>query len=315
MNVIETTGLGKRYGDSWALRDCTLTLPAGHLAALVGPNGAGKTTLMNMTVGLAVPTAGTVSVLGGQPAGSPAGLDGIAFVGQDAPLYKNLSVRDMLHLTRNLNRDFDQPYARARLADLGIPLGKKAGKLSGGQHAQLALTLALARRPQLLILDEPLAMLDPLARQDFMATVLTAMTDEGVSVLLSSHALAELERVADYLILLSGGRLQVADEVDDLLASHRVLTGPAAEADRYTGELRAVQVRRGEAQAHLLVRTGGPADPVPPGWEAHSVSLEELVLAYLRAPGDASVPSLALAQPVEATPIKTTPIKTTEVTR
>ncbi len=310
MNVIETTGLGKRYGDSWALRDCTLALPAGHLAALVGPNGAGKTTLMNMTVGLAVPTAGTVSVLGGQPAGSAAALDGIAFVGQDAPLYKNLSVRDMLHLTRNLNRNFDQKYARSRLADLDIPLGKKAGRLSGGQQAQLALTLALARRPQLLILDEPLAMLDPLARQDFMATVLTAMTDEGLSVLLSSHALAELERVADYLILLSGGRLQVADEVDDLLASHRVLTGPAAEADRYAAELHAVQIRRGEAQAHLLVRAGGPADPVPLGWEAHSVSLEELVLAYLRAPGDASVPSLALAQPIEATPIKTA-----EVTR
>ena len=310
MNVIETTGLGKRYGDAWALRDCTLALPAGHLTALVGPNGAGKTTLMNMTVGLAVPTAGTVRVLGGQPAGSAAALDGIAFVGQDAPLYRNLPVRDMLHLTRNLNRNFDQKYAQARLADLGIPLGKKAGKLSGGQQAQLALTVALARRPRLLILDEPLAMLDPLARQDFMTTVLTAMTDEGVSVLLSSHALAELERVADYLILLSAGRLQVADEVDDLLASHRVLTGPAAEADRYAAELHAVQVRRGEAQAHLLVRASGPADPVPPGWEAHSVSLEELVLAYLRAPGDTAVPSLALAQPIDATPIEAT-----EVTR
>jgi ABC-2 type transport system ATP-binding protein len=301
MNVIETTGLGKRYRDTWALRDCTLALPAGHLAALVGPNGAGKTTLMSMTVGLAVPTAGTVTVLGGQPAGSPPALDSIAFVGQDAPLYKNLSARDMLHLTGNLNRRFDQKYARARLADLGIPLSKKAGKLSGGQHAQLALTLALARRPRLLILDEPLAMLDPLARQDFMATVLTAMTDEGVSVLLSSHALAELERVADYLILLSAGRLQVADEVDDLLASHRVLTGPAAEADRYAGRLDVVQIRRAGAQAHLLVRTGGPDEPVPPGWEAHPVSLEELVLAYLRAPGDASVHSLAFAQPIEPT--------------
>ena len=301
MNVIETNGLGKRYGDTWALRDCTLALPAGHLAALVGPNGAGKTTLMNMTVGLTVPIAGTVTVLGGQPAGSPSALAGIAFVGQDAPLYRNLSVRDMLHLTRNLNRDFDQQYAQARLADLGIPLGKKAGKLSGGQLAQLALTLALARRPRLLILDEPLAMLDPLARQDFMATVLTAMTDDGVSVLLSSHALAELERVADYLILLSGGRLQVADEVDDLLASHRVLTGPAAEADRYAAKLDVVRIRRAEAQAHLLVRASGPADPVPPGWEAHPVSLEELVLAYLRAPGDASVASLAFAPPIEPT--------------
>ena len=169
-------------------------------------------------------------MLGGRPAGSPAALDGIAFVAQDTPLYKNLSVADMLHLTRNLNRRFDQRYAEARLAELGIPLKRKAGKLSGGQQAQLALTLALARRPRLLVLDEPVAMLDPVARHDFMATVLTAVADDGVSVLLSSHVLAELERVADYLILLSRGRVQVAGEVDDLLASHRVLTGPAAEA-------------------------------------------------------------------------------------
>ena len=304
MNVIETSGLGKRYGSTWALRECTLSLPAGHLAALVGPNGAGKTTLMNMAVGLAVPTAGTAAVLGGQLAGSPAALDGIAFVAQDAPLYKNLSAADMLHLTRNLNRRFDQQYAQARLAELGIPLGKKAGKLSGGQQAQLALTLALARRPRLLILDEPLAMLDPLARRDFMATVLTAMTDHGVSVLLSSHALAELERVADYLILLSGGQLQVAGEVDDLLARHQLLTGPAAEADRYAGQLDVVQTRRAEAQAHLLVRTSGRGGPVPPGWETHPVSLEELVLAYLRAPGAAQVPGPAPVphpEPTEAT--------------
>jgi ABC-2 type transport system ATP-binding protein len=300
MNVIETSGLGKRYGSTWALQDCTLDVPAGHLAALVGPNGAGKSTRMSRVVGLAEPSAGHATVLGGQPTGSPVALNGIAFVGQDAPVYRNLSAADMLHLTHNLNRRFDEQYARTRLADLGIPLGKKAAKLSGGQLAQLALTLALARRPQLLILDEPLAMLDPLARQDFMATVLTALGD-GVSVLLSSHALAELERVADYLILLSGGRLQVADEVDDLLASHRLLTGPAAEVDRYTGPLNVVQIRRAAAQAHLLVRINGPDDPVPPGWEAHPVSLEELVLAYLRAPGDPALPSLALAQPTEPT--------------
>ena len=169
MNVVEASGLGKRYGGTWALRECTLAIPAGHVAALVGPNGAGKTTLLNLAVGLAAPSAGAVTVLGGRPAGSPAALDGIGFVAQDTPLYKNLSAADMLHLTRNLNRRFDQPYAQARLAELGIPLKRKAGKLSGGQQAQLALTLALARRPRLLVLDEPVAMLDPLARHDFMA--------------------------------------------------------------------------------------------------------------------------------------------------
>jgi ABC-2 type transport system ATP-binding protein len=302
MNVVETSGLGKRYHQTWALRDCSLAIPAGHVAALVGPNGAGKTTLLNLAVGLATPTAGVVTVLGGSPAGSPAALNGIAFVAQDAPLYQNLSVADMLHLTRNLNLRFDRPFARARLAELGIPLGKKAGKLSGGQQAQLALTLALARRPRLLVLDEPLANLDPLARHDFMATVMAAAAEDGMSVVLSSHVLAELERVADYLILLSRGRVQVAGEVDDLLSRHRILTGPAADDGRREG-LAVVHERRAEAQAHLLVRTGGPADQVPPGWEAHPVGLEELVLAYLREPGAAALPGPARTRNPEPTEV------------
>jgi ABC-2 type transport system ATP-binding protein len=311
VNVIETSGLGKRYHQTWALRECSLAVPAGHVAALVGPNGAGKTTLLNLTVGLATPSAGAVTVLGGIPAGSPGALDGIAFVAQDTPVYKNLSVTDMLHLTRNLNRHFDQGYARARLDELGIPLKRKAGKLSGGQQAQLALTLALARRPRLLVLDEPLANLDPLARHDFMATVMAAVAGQGegevgggMSVVLSSHVLAELERVADYLILVSGGRVQVTGEVEDLLSTHRMLTGPAADA-RAREELTVVHERRGEAQAHLLVRIDGPADAVPPGWEAHPVGLEELVLAYLREPGAAALPG----------PSRTTNAEPTEVTR
>ena len=293
MNVIEAAGLGKRYGSTWALRDCTLAIPAGHVVALVGPNGAGKTTLLNLAVGLAEPTDGFVTVLGGEPAGSPAALDGIAFVAQNTPLYRNLSVADMLHLTRNLNQRFEDGYARARLRELSIPLQRKSGQLSGGQQAQLALTLALARHPSLLVLDEPMAMLDPLARHDFMATVMASVADDGVSVVLSSHVLAELERVADYLILMSRGQVQVAGEVDDLLARHRVLTGPAAEADGWAERLGAVHGRRGTAQAHLLVRTSGIAEPVPPGWEAHPVGLEELTLAYLREPGAAALPGPA----------------------
>ena len=291
MNIIEASALGKRYGSTWALRECTLEIPAGHVAALVGPNGAGKSTLLNLAVGLAAPSAGAVTVLGGRAAGSPAALDGIAFVAQDTPLYKNLSVADMIYVTRSLNLRFDQPYACARLAELGIPLKRRSGRLSGGQQAQLALTLALARRPRLLVLDEPVAMLDPLARHDFMALVMTAAADDGVSVLLSSHMLAELERVADYLILLSRGRVQVAGEVDDLIAGHRVLTGPAAEADSYT-EWPLVHARRADAQAHLLVRATAD-DPVPPRWEAHPVGLEELAMAYLREPGAAALPGPA----------------------
>ena len=298
MNVVEARGLGKRYGGTWALRECSLAIPVGHVAALVGPNGAGKSTLLNLAVGLAAPSAGTLSVLGGRPPGSPAALDGIAFVAQDTPLYRNLSAADMLHLTRNLNRRFDQAAAEARLAELGIPLKRKAARLSGGQQAQLALTLALARRPRLLVLDEPVAMLDPIARHDFMATVLTAAADDGMSVLLSSHVLAELERVADYLVLLSHGRVQVAGEVDDLLGGHRMLTGPAAQADRCAERVAVVHVRRGEAQAHLLVRAAA-GDPVPPGWEAHPVGLEELALAYLREPGAAALPGPARCRHAE----------------
>jgi ABC-2 type transport system ATP-binding protein len=289
MNVIETIGLGKRYGRTWALRECTVAIPAGHVAALAGPNGAGKTTLLNLAVGLAAPSAGGVTVLGGRPPGSPAALDGIAFVAQDTPLYKSLSAADMLHLTRNLSRRFDQHYAQDRLGELGIPLKRKAGRLSGGQRAQLALTLALALRPRLLVLDEPVAMLDPVARHDFMAIVLTAATADGVSVVLSSHVLADLERVAGYLILLSQGRVQVAGEVADLLATHRLLTGPAAEAARYA-ERPVVHAGRAGAQAHLLVRAT-TTDPVPPGWEARPVGLEELALAYLREPGAAAPPA------------------------
>ena len=220
MNVVEASGLGKRYGGTWALRECTLEIPAGRVTALVGPNGAGKSTLLHLAVGLAGPTEGDVRVLGGRPAGSPAALDGIAFVAQDTPLYRNLSVADMIYVTRSLNRRFDRAYAQTRLDDLGIPPKRKAGKLSGGQQAQLALTLALARRPRLLVLDEPVAMLDPIARHDFMATVQAAATADGVSVLLSAHVLTEHERVANYLVLLSLGQVRLAGEIEDLLAAH-----------------------------------------------------------------------------------------------
>jgi ABC-2 type transport system ATP-binding protein len=301
VNIIEANSLGKRYGSTQALRDCTLAIPAGHVAALVGPNGAGKSTFLSLVVGLSAPSEGGLTVLGGRTPGSLAALDGIAFVAQDMPLYKNVSAADMLHLTRNLNRHFDSAYAEARLGELGIPFKRKAGKLSGGQQAQLALTLALARHPRLLILDEPVAMLDPIARHDFMATVLAAAAEDGVSVLLSSHVLAELERVADYLIVLSQGRVQVAGEADELLASHRMLTGPPGEATTYS-EHPVVHIRRGEVQAHLLVRTTAD-DRVPRGWESNPVGLEELALAYLREPDTAALPGPVRSRVVEGSEV------------
>ena len=300
MNVIETHALGKSYGQTRALHDCTLAIPEGHVVALVGPNGAGKTTLLNLAVGLAVPTSGEVTVLGGRPAGSPSALDGIAFVAQNTPLYKNLSAADLLHETRNLNRRFDQGYAEHRLDELGIPLRQKAGEMSGGQQAQLALTLALARRPQLLVLDEPMASLDPLARIDFMATVMAAVADDGVSVVLSSHILAELERVCDYLVLLSRGRIQVVGEVEDLLAHHRVLTGPVFGVRAVCAEVerRACQpaMRRGCTSASAAT---APLIRYQPGWEARPITLEELTIAYLREPDAAALPGPSRGRAIE----------------
>ncbi|HEY1918256.1 MAG TPA: ABC transporter ATP-binding protein [Streptosporangiaceae bacterium] len=269
MNAVESSGLAKRYRRTWALRDCTLAVPAGHVTALVGPNGAGKSTLLNLAVGLTAPTSGQITVLGGEPSGSAAARSALSYVAQDAPLYPHLPVADMLRLTRNLNVRWDQARAAERLAELGIPMDRKVGKLSGGQQSQLALTLAVARRPELVILDEPLARLDPLARHDFMASLMATVAEDGLSVLFSSHVVSELERVADYLIVLSGGRVQMAGPVDDLVGGHCVLTGPSADATGFPVRSSVINVRRAGAQAHVLVRRGpaglGHLAPAPDG--------------------------------------------------
>jgi len=289
VNAIETHGLGKRYGRTWALRDCTLGIPAGRVVALVGPNGAGKTTLLQLAVGLIGPTTGQIGVLDGIAPGSSEALDGIAFVAQDTPLYNYLSVADTLRLVSSLANTWDEARARARLDALGIPLSRKVGKLSGGQQAQVALAVALARHPRLLILDEPVAELDPLARHDFMSTLMEAVAADGVSVVLSSHVLSELERVCDYLVLLSRGSVQIAGTVDDLVACHRVFTGPVDQADAVADALPVVHERRAGRQARLLVRTTNHAT-VPAGWQDEPSNLEEIVLSYLRSPEASALP-------------------------
>lgn len=295
MNALEARGLGKRYRGTWALTDCTIAIPEGHLAALVGPNGAGKTTLLNIAVGLTRPTTGELTVLGGLPAGSPAALDGIAYVAQDMPLYRQMSVADMLHLARNLNRDFDTTYARNRLDDLAIPTDRKTGSLSGGQRAQLALTLALARHPRLLILDEPTAPLDPVARHDFMATVLAALTEDGLSVVLSSHVLAELERVADYLLLITRGEVRLAGAVEAVTVRHRILTGPSGE--RPPAGWQVIQCRAAGNQQHLLVAAQSTAEEPPEQWQSRSVGIEEIAMGYLRDSPQPADPTLVGAAP------------------
>ncbi len=283
MNVVESFGLGVSYRGNWALRDCTLAVPEGHIVALVGSNGAGKTTLLHCAVGLATPSAGEVAVLGGLAAGSSDALERIAFVAQDAPLYRHATVRAMLTVATNLNQHFDRTLAEARLATLDISLDRRVGRLSGGQQAQLALALALARRPDLLVLDEPLARLDPLARHEVMAVVMSAVAEEGLSVIFSSHVVSELERVADYLILMSHGRVQMMGMIDELLATHVVLSGPTDEAERVAELFTVIQSQHAGRQTQFVARSDESTEP-PKGWMTDSISLDELVLAYLRDP-------------------------------
>ena len=218
--ALAARALGKRYGRTWALRDCTLELPEGRIAALVGPNGAGKTTLLNMSVGLTPPTAGAVEVFGrAVPVGGGEVLADVGFVAQDHPMYAGFTVAEMLRLGRALNRRWDEELARARLGALGIPLGRRVGRLSGGQQAQVSLALVLAKRPRLLILDEPLSSLDPLARRDFADGLVAAARAGGLTVLLSSHVLSELEALCDYLVVIRDGLVRVAGGVDELLTA------------------------------------------------------------------------------------------------
>ena len=279
MNAIETRGLGKRYRRTWALRDCDLTVPAGQVTALAGPNGAGKTTLLRILAGLATPTAGTATVLGAAP-GSPQARATVSAMDQTVPLYRHLRVAGQLAAARALNDQWDADLAEQRLSALGMATSARVGKLSGGQQAQLALTMALARRPRLLLLDEPLASLDPLARQDVLGWLMTCVAEDGLSVVFSSHVIAELEQIASYLVVLSAGRIQVAATVDSLLDTHLALTGPADGVDDLYDQVEIVTAQRAGRQALVLART----DAAPPGWAARPVTMEELVLGYLREP-------------------------------
>ena len=277
--VLETGRLGKRYRRLWALADCTLSIPGGHVVGLVGPNGAGKSTLLNLAVGLLAPTAGTIEVLGTPPAAGPAELARVGYLAQDAPVYAGLSVADHLRLGARLNRGWDAELARDRVERLDLDPHQKAGTLSGGQRAQLALTLAVAKRPELLILDEPVASLDPLARREFLADLMEATAEQELSVVLSSHLVADLERVCDYLIVLVGSRVRVAGPVDELLAAHYLLAGPRRDPATLPDELTVISSSHTDVQTTLLVRASGPV--LDPAWTISEVGLEDLVLAYM----------------------------------
>jgi ABC-2 type transport system ATP-binding protein len=277
--ALEARGLGKRYRRTWALTDCTLSVPAGKIAGLVGPNGAGKTTLLNMAAGMLTPTTGTIEVLGGRPDGSPAQLAKAGFVAQDTPTYRNLSVAGHLRLGARLNPGWDDDLARNRVGRLGLDLNKPAGKLSGGQRAQLALTIAIAKRPKILILDEPVASQDPLARREFLQHLMESVTEQDMSVVLSSHLVADLERVCDYMIVLVASRVRVAGDTDRLLATHRRVTGARHDPADLPPDWEVVHASHTDRQTTMLVRAEAPITDT--SWAVSEVSMEDLVLDYM----------------------------------
>jgi ABC-2 type transport system ATP-binding protein len=277
--VIETKGVGKRYRRLWALTDCTLSIPSGHVVGLVGPNGAGKTTLLNLATGMLAPTTGTIEVLGARPAAGPTQLARVGYLAQGAPVYAGLSVDDHMSLGAHLNPGWDAELARSRIERLDLNFGQKAGTLSGGQRAQLALTLAVAKRPHLLLLDEPVASLDPLARREFLQDLMAAVAEQGLSVVLSSHLISDMERVCDYVIVLVASRVRIAGPVEELLATHHLLSGPRRDPGTLPSGQHVISASHTDRQTTLLVRTSD--EVLDPAWTASDVSLEDLVLAYL----------------------------------
>src|SRR5215475_11552468 len=277
--VVQAERLSKRYGRREALSDCTLSIPPKHVVGLVGPNGAGKTTLLHVAVGLLPPTKGRIEVLGGHPASDPAQLAKVGFVAQDAPTYAGLSVADHLRFGAHLNPGWDQQLADDRITKLGLDPSQKAGKLSGGQRAQLALTLALAKRPELLILDEPVSSLDPLARREFLQGLMAHVADHGAGVILSSHLVSDLERVCDYLIVLVASRVRVAGEVDDLLATHFRIIGSRRDPADLPPGVEVLECSHTDRQSTLVLRSIAPIDD--PSLVVEQITLEDLVLAYM----------------------------------
>ena len=278
--IVEADNLGKRYGDRWGLKGCTLSLPAGRAIALVGPNGAGKTTLLQLMVGLLRPTEGAVRVCGHVPFKHSADvLPRVAFVAQDQPLYTNFTAEDLMTLGAHLNRRWDDRLVRDRLRQLRVPLNRPVGRLSGGQRAQVALGLSLAKQADLVVLDEPLASLDPLARQEFLQTLMEAVTESGATLVLSSHIVDELERVCDYMVILATARVQLTIAIDEALDTHKKVTGPPSDLRALSSTHDVVVVSQTPRQMTAVVKGSGKT--LDPSWETQAMSLQEIVLAYL----------------------------------
>ena len=277
--ALSTSGLGRRFGSKWAVQDCTLSIPEGRVCGLVGANGAGKTTLLRMLAGLSRPTAGHLEVCGRRPGDDVAFLSDVGFLAQEIPLHKRWNAEDHLRFGAAMNPRWDDAIARERLHALQIPFEQPIRTLSGGQRAQVALALCLGKRPRVLLLDEPVAALDPLARREFLSSLATAVTDGDLTVVLSSHLVTDLERICDYLVVLAASQTMLAAEIDDVLASHRILTSAHRDTSAIERDHVVLQRESTPRQTNLWVRLNGPVHD--PAWQADELSLEDIVLAYL----------------------------------
>ena len=275
--LLDTSALGKRYRRTWALRDCTLTIPEPSIVGIAGPNGAGKSTLLGLAVGLLEPTEGAVTVCGRDPRRDPAALADIGYVAQGAPLYRGFTVGEMLDFARISNPGWDQPLATELLARSSS--ATQVSALSPGERAHLALALALGKRPALLLLDEPFARLDPLASRELLRLLMEGAAEIGSAVVVATRVLTDIERVCERVVLLGQGHVGLDGTVEELLASHRLLTGARRPLGRIRGVEEIVRERSSGRQLTLLVRTNGPvADPT---WSVEQIGLEELLLAYM----------------------------------
>ncbi|HXR50200.1 MAG TPA: ABC transporter ATP-binding protein [Verrucomicrobiae bacterium] len=278
--AIQTKELGKRYGSFWALENCNISVPEGSVSALVGPNGAGKSTLLKLLVGLSSSSTGEGEVLGKAPVQHEDFLTDIGYLAQEIPLYKSFNAADHITMGQHLNKNFDKKFIVKRLKELGIPLDRPVGKLSGGQRAQVALALALAKKPKLLLLDEPVAALDPLARHDFLASLSQAVADGGLTVVMSSHLLADLERVSDHVIVLASGKTQLCDDIETVLQDHKLIVGPREHAKNLGDGISVIHETHTVKQSTLLVRLSHGAK-LPNHWQQHEPNIEEIILAYM----------------------------------
>ena len=277
--AVETVGLGKRFGRLWALQDCSVSVPRGRVVALVGPNGAGKTTLLRILAGLSSPTTGGARILGRPPEQSEKFLSSVGFLAQEVPLYRRLTARQHVEIGAGLNPRWDGDGALARLGSLRVPMDRAVSTLSGGQRAQVALGLALAKRPAVLLLDEPVAALDPLARREFLASLAAGVAEDDVTVVLSSHLVHDLERVCDFVILLAAARVQLCADIEEILDTHRLLVGPRRPIGEIERAMEAIRVTQTARQSRVLVRADRPV--IDPWWEVSEVGLEDIILAYM----------------------------------